>query len=107
MREELEMLSFENLVKFFDITIFSRIVHTHQPPNLSKYIIKANRVSRGFNTGNCRISFTPKSQKLKNSFLFRASSTFNSLPPELKTKWSPKYKDQVKSFLFFTPQNKL
>ena len=69
MREQLEMLSFENLVKFFDITVFARIVHTGKPTNLAKHILKANRVSRGFNKGNCRIDFIPKSQKLKNSFL--------------------------------------
>ena len=107
MRDELELLSFENLVKFFDITIFARIVHTGQPENLAKYILSANRVSRGFNKGNCRISFTPRTQKLKDTFLFRACQSFNCLPPELKTKWSPSFKDQVKSFLFFTPQNKI
>ena len=100
MREQLNLLSFQSLVKYTDITMFAKILNTKQPKNLSKYILRSNRAPRGFSEGDCRINFIPKSEKMKRFFLFRACESFNSLPPVFKKDYPLTFNKMIRSFLF-------
>ena len=39
MREQLQILDFDDLIAFFDVNIFINILRTGEPKELSKYIV--------------------------------------------------------------------
>ena len=83
-RKEVGLLSFENLVKYFDVTTLFKIVKTKNPKSLSQYIVRSKRESRTQNQGKFLVNFTPKTEKLNKTFLFRAVKTLNELPRAIR-----------------------
>ena len=100
MREQLNILDFDDLIKFFDVNIFRNIIRTGEPMHLAKYIeISGRTVTRGDTEGNVKINFIPKTEKLKNSFLMRACKTYNKVPGILRQLEKKTFNKQYKNYL--------
>ena len=100
MRAELRILSFENLVKLMDLTMFRDIIKTGKPEKLAGLLQTTyNRNSRLADAGYVRVKVIPKKEKFRRSFIFRASQLWNNLPSEFKEKSKNQFHDSVKSFL--------
>ena len=85
-RAKLNILSFENFVKYFDVTLLYRIVKTKTPEHLSKFVSQSNREARSQNLGALTVNVLAKTEKLSKSYLYRAVRTFNQLPRSIKIK---------------------
>ena len=53
--------------------------------------------------GNTKISFIPKTEKLKSSFLIRASKNYNKVPAILRDLESKTFNKQLKNHLLGKP----
>ena len=99
MRDELEILSLGNLVKMQDVLVFGKIIHTGRPENLKRYInTNRGRDTRSNSTRSVQITTIPRTEKLRSSFLFRASRTWNSLPETLRDFSKSQYKEKLKLY---------
>ena len=102
IRNKLEMLSFSELIDYFDLSCFIKMMRTSQPPSLRKYVeVIKNHGTRGSTKGNVKLTFIPKSEKFKRSFLPRAYVKYNKLPHYLRFETDIKYlPDELKDFVF-------
>lgn len=104
MRKTLKILDFDDLIAFYDINIFNKIIKTGEPIHIAKYIETSERtVTRGDVIGNCRIKYIPKSEKLKNNFLTRACRSYNKTPGILRDIDGKEFNVQLKNYLLGLP----
>ena len=104
MRKTLKILDFDDLIAFYDINIFNKIIKTGEPIHIAKYIETSERtVTRGDVIGNCRIKYIPKSEKLKNNFLTRACKSYNKTPGILRDIDGKEFNVQLKNYLLGLP----
>ena len=85
-RSELNLLSFDNLVRYLDVTMLYKIVKSKTPESLSEHIVWSSRDSRPQNRGKLTVNFIAKTEKMSKSFLFRAVRTINQLPRSIRVK---------------------
>lgn len=79
-------LSWENLIRFTNITLTYKILHGMAPPPLSDLIRvrpNTNRVTRGASRGDCIIP-QKKTAFSQSAFSVRASKEWNSIPTTIR-----------------------
>ena len=98
LRKRLNILSYNGLVKFYDITTLAKILSNRDPENLYKYLKLSSLDSR--NAGICTVKYIAKSRKSRESFLFRSTRFFNNLPLHIRLAYNqPSFKDKVREYL--------
>ena len=101
IRRGLGLLSFDNLVKYFDVTTLKRIVASGEPYHLYKYIdVNYEKNTRAARERKLKITFKPKNSKSNNSFLPRSVRSYNLLPVEIKQLSGKKFNDAVRNYYF-------
>ena len=79
------LLSFSELVDFYDITTFVKMMRTGKPRALREHVITAHSYgTRGASDGTVKLDFIPKSHKLLRTYLPRAYIKYNKIPSKLK-----------------------
>ena len=101
MREDLQILSLEQLRDSYDICLVAKMIETGKPKELARHIVSVGREDlRSQSNGNVKVDTIPKTQKLRDSFLYRSVRKYNSIPVELKKLASkPNFSKRVKTFL--------
>ena len=83
--KELGFLTFRQLIDFYDITMFIKMMRTGIPASLySKVLSDHQYPTRGAARGSVRLNFIPKTDRLQRSFLPRSYSKYNNTPNCLK-----------------------
>ena len=107
IREELRILSFFEMRKFFDITTINKIITTDYPSNLRDTIrTEFGRETRSTLEGNVRPIKIPKTERMKRSFIHRACKEYNLIPNDLRklgTVHHGRFKKCVKLWLLGIP----
>ena len=102
VRRRLKVLSFEGLVKYFDMTIMAGILRNKTPANLYKFIVTEHqRGTRARDNELVSLNFIPKNERINRSFLVRGLKSYNSLPLSTRKISCPKmFSKSVKQHLY-------
>ena len=101
IRRHLGLLSFNSLIRYFDVTTLQRIILTGQPYHLFKYLkITHSRNTRAASNETVRTSFVPRNEKSSRSFLTRSLRSYNSLPIEIRKLTGKRFNAAVKDFYY-------
>ena len=105
-RHELGFLSLYELIDFYDISLFIRMVRTGIPSSLySRISFDHSHQTRGAARGTVKLDFIPKSDKLKRSFLPRSYPKYNGCPNALKQGDLRYLSKDVKAYLLLGATN--
>ena len=101
IRRHLGLLSFDSLIRYFDVTLLKRIITTGQPYHLAKYLqISHTRNTRAAANETVLSSFKPKNEKSSRSFLVRSLRSYNSLPIEVRRLTGKRFNNAVKDYYY-------
>ena len=105
IRKELQILSFQQLIDFYDITTISKIIRTRKPVHLSNLLgwEGDRRDTRQTSRGRVRLEFIPTSEKARRSFLPRSVRAYNVMPRLIKELPVYNFNKNVKRYLLGIP----
>ena len=99
MRAELEVMSFWDLIKYCDIITITRIIRTGSPNSLFKDLtLEGGRITRGYHRKIVKVSYIPKTERLKRAFLIRSVKYYNAIPEEFKTMTELSLKKELRNY---------
>lgn len=95
------LLSWDNLIKFFNISLVFKVFHNMAPPPLREFIKQntSSRQTRSVERGDCVISYR-KSSFSQSAFSIKAAHLWNALPLYIRTtKTCHSFKLSLKNWL--------